>query len=880
MNFKNKKYHIILAKYFNKQEFFFESIKIQKKESLFIPSSPRKSNIRKCSELFWQRLLDSQWEEIEKLLIDLLFLESKVEAGMGFDLLLDFRSAVTNIPGDSNSKHLIDLLSRAINHDIYFIVIHKATLFQCLWNSCWWYDCPEKNKFYEGVEKHSLHNHGLLPNTPQNKKLCELLEEWQQLKQLTTPNVVWIRSNRPPKLQIDSGLVTTLGIHMKCVDSLAFSPDGKLLASGSRDGIIILRDTFLGKEYKRLYGHQAAITGISFSPDGSELATSSSDGRLCIWNVAKAYEVNKLEYYSNEVSNKRLLGGIAAIDWSPDGKRLACALTDSLWGLGTVIIWNTTYWKIEGLLLSKLRNDDIERPIRSISFSPDSKLLVGGTGISNKDDYSYSLHSSTSNILVWNLSDLQSDVMPYYIGYHEGIVWSVAFSPDGKYIISGASDGMIGYWRLTKNKNEKSLVINEKKFQNVSSPVNWVDFSPDGNLIAISCGDSTIKIISTQTKKQISTFYGHSFWVSCAVFSPDGNMLASGSYDNTVRIWNVKSQHTFYKIQGHHDKIQKIAINSNNALVASASNDCSVRIWDAATGIQLLCIDHHDWIEGLSWSPDGKSLASGFDEHTVILWDASTGKQLRKFFGHNKHITNVIFSPDGLYLTSISQDQSLILWGLKTGKIVRKMDFNFNPWCIAFSNDSTLIAVGSPVGIVLVLQNIKNKRFLKLKLSNEGGGGICSIRFSPCDSLIAGGTEHGEVFIWNAKNGEKINCFKDHKSIISSLAFSPDGRYLVCVGGSVGNRLFGQTKIWDIQTNQSVFSISGYVDASALANNLNRPFLIISETETALYSINGGLTYTFWPELLHDVQLDGSGQFWIGGVGDYLRIMSIKKFVP
>jgi hypothetical protein len=180
-----------------------------------------------------QLQLAGKWDKLEKRLTDLFFLEAKAEAGMVFELAADFRTALQSLSAQRPLHRILQLLKEALLRDIHFITEQPTTLFQCLWNLCWWYDSPEAAKHYavpaSGVWPEEL------PWTRPEPRLATLLESWRSAKEAHSPGFCWLRSHRPPKVRLGSGLCCIMRGHEAQVLCVAFSPEGRSLASGSSD---------------------------------------------------------------------------------------------------------------------------------------------------------------------------------------------------------------------------------------------------------------------------------------------------------------------------------------------------------------------------------------------------------------------------------------------------------------------------------------------------------------------------------------------------------------------------------------------------------------------------------------------------------------------
>jgi WD40 repeat protein/nitrous oxidase accessory protein NosD len=288
--------------------------------------------------------------------------------------------------------------------------------------------------------------------------------------------------------------------HTNWVNSVAFSPDGRLLASGSRDYTIKLWEVATGSLVRTLEGHTNWVNSVAFSPDGRLLASGSSDRTIKLWEVASGSLVRTLSGHTSDVNS---------VAFSPDGRLLASGSDDR-----TIKLWEVA----TGSLVRTLTGH--EGSVRSVAFSPDGRLLASGSW-----DDTIKLWEVASGSLVRTLSGHTSDVN------------SVAFSPDGRLLASGSSDRTIKLWEVASGSLVRSL-------SGHTDLVRSVAFSPDGRLLASGgCKggdvDDRIQLWDVSSGQRLSLFQGHTGCVNSVAFSPDGRLLASGSGDATIKLWDI-----------------------------------------------------------------------------------------------------------------------------------------------------------------------------------------------------------------------------------------------------------------------------------------------------------------------------------------------------
>ncbi|KAJ6065290.1 G-protein beta WD- 40 repeats containing protein [Penicillium canescens] len=535
-------------------------------------------------------------------------------------------------------------------------------------------------------------------------------------------------------------LIRTLEGHSHPVNAVAFSPDGKQIASGSFDKSIKLWDTVTGDPLKTL-GHSRSVNTVAFSPDSKYIASGSDDKAILLWDTVTSDLWKTLEGHLDSVST---------VAFSPDGKQIASGSLDQ-----TIKLWDT----ITGDLQKTLEGHSDS--VKTMAFSPDSKYIASG--------------SSDKTIKLWDIAtgDLQKTLEG-----HSRSVNTVAFSPDGKQIASGSFDQTIKLWDTATGDLWKTQ-------EGHSDSVNTVAFSPDGRQIASGSDDGTIKIWDTVTGDLQKTLEGHLYSVNPVAFSPDGKQIASGSDDQTVKLWDITTDNLQKALEGHSRSVNTMAFSPDGKQIASGSFDQTIKLWETATGgLQKTLEGHSRSVNIMAFSPDGKQIASSSDDGTIKLWDTITGdlqKTLEGYSktleGHSDSVNTVAFSPDGKQIASGSSDQTIKLWDTATGDLQKTLEGHSDSVnTVAFSPDGKQIASGSldqTIKLWDIAKSSKSSRFLRRRFTRrfklrpcreiQTSKPVYNLHFSACNRYLA--TNIGPIMLKGIAMDEQDRSLHSSQSL-------------------------------------------------------------------------------------------------------------------
>ncbi|MUL36715.1 WD40 repeat domain-containing protein [Gloeocapsopsis dulcis] len=534
--------------------------------------------------------------------------------------------------------------------------------------------------------------------------------------------------------------------------SVAFSPDGKLLATSDVNHEIHVWQVADGKQVLTCKVDAGWVWCVAFSPNGRILA-SSANCTVNLWDIQTGECIQTFQGYTDRVFS---------VAFSPDGRLLASGSEDHL-----VRVWNIK----TGELLHTFTGHTDE--VRSVAFAP--------------QHYAHSRHgmllasgSFDGTVRVWNL-----DTSELQIAEHQQKVWCVAFSPDGRILASGSSDRTIKLWDISTGKSIKTLTGHSQQIRTVA-------FSSDGQMLASGSDDQSVRLWNYHTGEVLRVLQGHTSWISAVAFSPNTQILASSGEDRSVRLWDSGTNFCLKTLQGHSNGVWCVTFSPDGTQLASGTQDRLIRFWNTTTGTHLGSLQGHtSWIWSVAFHPDGNVLASGSEDRTIRLWNVHTGQHLKTLTGHTDAVFAVIFSHDGK-LFSGSLDGTIKIWDISQGICQHLQGHRGGVWSIALSSDGTILASGSQDQTIKIW-DIKTGYCIKTLVGHTSWIRSCAI--SPDQQYLISGSADGVVKVWQIETGECIQI-QAHNGPVLSIVFDPNGENFATCGTDTTIKLWQLKILW------------------------------------------------------------------------------------
>ncbi len=561
--------------------------------------------------------------------------------------------------------------------------------------------------------------------------------------------------------------------HTTTTWSLAFSPDGYFLVSGSNDGALKMWEVSSGR---LLWSNRHAndVNRLSFSPEGHALAGAAFDSGVFVWDVANGALLQTLPHPNS----------VASVVWSPDGQLLASGDVE-----GCIRLWAVDQIGQTQPLQTWPQHAGCAD---GLAFAPNSRSLASA--------------SWDGTVKLW---EIPTGRLLQTLKGHTDRVGRVMWSPDGSLIASSSADQIILLWDVEQGIYRGAL-------KGHTSDVYEIAFTPDSRRLMSSSRDGSLRVWDVASEQCIRIIHGYAASIYDVDWSSDNRQLVSGGTDLLqlvsggtelqITVWDVDTGIPFQVLQEHTGFVRAVGWSPNNRWLASSDTEYGIRLWDLTSSENFRYLRYPDnsgnFLYNLAWHPDSKQLASGTHLHGVKVWDVDTGQE--SWIGHQSPtwFPVVSWSPDGTRLAGGSADGSVYIWNVTEDSLEYQLTGHHSRiMSLAWSPDGTPLASGArgvDGGELFVWDIQLGQPILNIAAHTSV---VAAVTWNlNGDRLISGGG-HGTLRWWDVHTGECLLKREAHVGSIRALRRSPDGTMLASCGDD------GAIMLWDLSTGEHLKTI-------------------------------------------------------------------------
>jgi len=778
-------------------------------------------------------LSSKRWDRLEELLLNVFFIENKAQAEKVFDLLDDYTKSIKTITSENEYYRFYQLIAGAIRKDIHFINRHPSALFQCLWNTCWWYDSPEKTKYSEFSGSQLIEDNDKL--NVSSPKMYKLLEQWRDHKEKASPDFTWLRSLRPPQEPLGRGQTLTLNGHLESVRHLAFSADGQMLASSSSSGEVKIWDVRSGRELSSQSGIVGWPRAIAFLKGVRPIVVTGRDSKVVAYDAKYGEEL--ATFLTSEST-------IVALAISHDADFIVAEAKE-----GELYVWD---YRNESKVYFPRRLKGIKSRTKGLAITDDGQRVIW--------------ISEDAGLCKWDVSS--DEVTKHELGRSDILCHAITF--DGKRFAWGGLNGIA----LCNIEDPCETTRIGDEHPSFCRSLAW---SPDGRIIAAAYANGTFITWDTVTGNELQRYDIGDGNVQCMVLSSYGHSLALSCLDPTITIHDLSQEREELTSVDFGNHITTLSISSQNPILVSGALNGTIQIWNTVDGRQISCLRGHEGpVNGVILLDNIGCIYSCSDDGTIRVWDINRKSEKMCLRGHKKPINNIDVSEDGLFLISSSDDTTVRFWSIESKQELACLkghkDF---VQCALLSRDCTKAVSGSYDHTLRVWGLKEAKELFRIEGLGEFLSGWPAAMFLPDNKRLVLVWGDGTIRVWDSEKREELKRLTAPSAEITGLNTSIDGKHILAV--SRDNNIF----VWDSNTLQLLTKHKGILrtegDACSVTDEQRcYPWRAVPyDLESAIVSTFTGQTVAWCP--CEELSIMPSGKTWVCTSGNSIQMFTIES---